>query len=92
MGMSSGEAASLRIKEALGAHIIADAYRDTFPDSDEDAAYLRKQETYWRLLARSWLVGSDESLCTQKAKYRASDDPRVREQLDQVRASLTKST
>lgn len=59
------------IKGALGAHIIADAYRDTFPDDAADAAQLRKQETYWRLMARSWLGDDLEEECHQVAKARA---------------------
>jgi hypothetical protein len=40
------------LRRALGCHIQADSYRETFPDSAEDAAGLRKSETWWRLMAR----------------------------------------
>ncbi len=41
-----------RLRRALGCHIQADAYRETFPDSVVDAQGLRKSETWWRLMAR----------------------------------------
>lgn len=45
----------LALKTALGAHLRADAYRDTFPDDKQDADYLLRQETWWRLKARQWI-------------------------------------
>lgn len=71
MSMSHGEARAMRIRDALGAHLQADAYRDTFPDSAVDAAYLRKQETWWRLKARQWLSDGDAFACLEAAKVRA---------------------
>lgn len=88
MGMSSGEARLLRIKEALGAHLQADAYRDTFPDDAADAAYLRKQETYWRLKARQWLLDADARECLDRAKARAMDEPEHKSMIEKMRASL----
>lgn len=41
-----------QLRRALGCHMQADAYRETLPDSEEDAAGLRKSETWWRLMAR----------------------------------------
>lgn len=79
MGMTRGEARLIAIKDALGAHLQADAYRDAFPYDDEDAAYLRKQETWWRLKARQWLSDAEASECLSRAKARAIDEdtPRV---------------
>jgi hypothetical protein len=71
MSFSKGEARALRIRDALGAHIQADAYRDSFPDNEADAAYNRKQETWWRLKARQWLCGADGRDCADAAKRRA---------------------
>ena len=88
MSMSSGEARILRIKEALGAHLQADAYRDTFPDNEADAAYLRKQETYWRLKARQWLSSADERECLDRAKDRVASEPEHKAMIDKARASL----
>lgn len=65
---------NMRLRQALGAHIQADAYRDTFPDDAKDAAYLRKQETFWRLTARGWLEGDDSDICAQAAKQRAINE------------------
>ena len=92
MGMSRGEARDLRIKEALGAHLQADAYRDEWPDNAEDAAYLRKQETYWRLKARQWLLGDEASECLQRAKDRAANEPEHRAMIEKMRASLAAKT
>ncbi len=88
MSMSKGEAAALRIKEALGAHIIADAYRDTFPDDDQDAKYLRKMETYWRLKAKSWLSVNDADLCHAKARDRALDEPEHKAMVERMKSKL----
>lgn len=88
MSMSRGEAQSLRIMEALGAHIIADSYRDTVPDDDHDAAYLRKQETFWRMTARAWLCDADSEKCHAKAKHRMADSPEFKAQLEAIRAKL----
>lgn len=75
MGMTAGEARALSIKEALGAHLIADGYRDAFPDDAADAKHLRKQETYWRLKARQWLMSdADADDCVQRATKRVADD------------------
>lgn len=63
------------LREALGAHIQADAYRDSMPDSDEDARFLRKQETWWRLTARSWLDEALASECAEAAKRRVIASP-----------------
>lgn len=41
-----------QLRRALGCHITAEAYRETMLDSEEDAADLRKAETWWRLMAR----------------------------------------
>lgn len=87
MSMSKGEAQSLRIMEALGAHIIADSYRDTYPDNEQDAAYLRKQETFWRLTARAWLCDTDTEKCHQKAKQRMAESPEFRARLDAIKAN-----
>jgi hypothetical protein len=62
----------LRLRQALGAHIQADAYRDDVPDNTHDAAYLRKQETWWRLTARGWLAEDDARVCARDAKDRAA--------------------
>jgi hypothetical protein len=91
MSMGRGEAQSLRIKEALGAHIIADSYRDTVPDDEQDASYLRKQETFWRLTARAWLCDVDTTLCHDKAKTRMADSPEFKKQLDAIRAKMAKT-
>lgn len=91
MSMSKGEAQTLRIKEALGAHLIADGYRDAFPDDEHDAAYLRKQETFWRLTARAWLCDVDATLCRDKAKTRMADSPEFKKQIDAIRAKLAKT-
>mgnify|MGYP001271641747 CR=1 FL=1 len=88
MGMSAGEAQMLRIMEALGAHIIADSYRDTFPDDEQDAAYLRKQETFWRLTARAWLCDGDSEKCHTKAKQRMKASPEFQAQLEKIRSRL----
>lgn len=61
-----------RLRAALGAHIQADAYRDTFPDNEEDGKHLRKQETWWRLTARSWLSDFETNKCAEEAKAKAS--------------------
>lgn len=76
----------MRIAEALGAHLIADAYRDTFPDNEQDAKYLRKQETFWRLTARAWLSDADAERCHAKAKERMSESPEFKAQLDRIKA------
>ena len=55
----------------MGAHIQADAYRDTFPDGEEDAKYLRKQEAHWRLTAHAWLSEEAAWRCAEAAKKRA---------------------
>ena len=73
-----------RLREALGAHIQADAYRDTFPDDDEDAAYLRKQETWWRLAARNWLSDSLADECAFAAKKRALMLPETVEAIEKA--------
>lgn len=65
---------NLRLRQALGAHIQADAYRDDVPDNDQDAAHLRKQETWWRLTARGWLTEDDTRSCAADAKVRATDE------------------
>lgn len=65
---------NLRLRQALGAHLQADAYRDTFPDNAEDAKQLRKSETMWRLTARGWLTEADESASLQAAKQRAINE------------------
>lgn len=88
MSMTANEAAALRIKEALGAHIMADAYRDTFPDDEQDEKYLRKQETYWRLKARQWMTTNDAELCHQKAKARAANEPEHRALVERIKAKL----
>jgi hypothetical protein len=88
MSMSCGEARRLRIEAALGAHLIADSYRDTFPDSSEDAKYLRKQETFWRLKARQWLTDSDEDRCHQKAKERRACEPDFKSEMQEIRKRI----
>lgn len=64
-----------RLRGAMGAHIQADAYRDAFPDDEQDAAYLRKQETWWRLTGRSWLDEDTASACARAAKERVAASP-----------------
>lgn len=88
MGMSRNEARDLRIAEALGAHLIADAYRDTFPDNEQDAKHLRKQETFWRLTARAWLLDADAERCHEKAKQRMANSPEFKMHMDKLRAGL----
>jgi hypothetical protein len=51
----------MRLRAALGCHIQADAYRDSFPDDEQDAACNRKSETWWRLMARC-VVPQDDPL------------------------------
>lgn len=60
-----------KLKIAYGCHVQADAYRDTFPDNEEDAKYLRKQETWWRLTARAKAGEALESECADAAKSSA---------------------
>ena len=73
------EAENARLREAVGAHIQADAYRDSFPDDDDDAAYLSKGETNWRLTARAWLDEATLDQCAQAAKKRViSELPNAR--------------
>ena len=69
---------NIRLRQALGAHMQADAYRDDFPDNEQDAKSLRKSETWWRLTARGWLVGDDDDRCLQLAKQRAIDENPIR--------------
>ena len=90
MGMLKGEAATITMRQALGAHIMADAYRDTFPDNDEDAAYLRKQETFLRLKARQWLSEAEAARCSALAKTRLADEPPMRDALNRAREALSK--
>ena len=71
MSMTAGEARAISLKEALGAHIQADAYRDSFPDDDRDVEHNRKQETWWRLKARQWISNAVERECAERAKARA---------------------
>ena len=71
------EAQHRALMKAVGAHIQADAYRDTFPDDEKDAAFLRKQETWWRLTARSWLGDELANACAQKAKDEVADTHRT---------------
>ena len=66
---------NMQLREALGAHIQADAYRDSFPDDEEDARYLRKQEAFWRLAARSWIDERLSGECAQVAKERYVQSP-----------------
>lgn len=57
--------------EALGAHVQGDGYADAIPDNDEDAKYLRRQETWWRLTAKQWAGEALVDLAAQAAKARA---------------------
>ena len=60
--------------EAFGAHVQADAYRDAMPDDAKDAAYLRKQETWWRLKAREWAGDAMSERAAQSANERAGKE------------------
>lgn len=57
-----------RLRICVGLHVNADAYADTFPEDAEDAAQLRKSETWHRLSARSVLLERDKDVCNQAAK------------------------
>ena len=54
--------------EALGLHIMADAYADTFPDNAEDSKYLAKNETELRIRARNLLSDELTERCHKAAK------------------------
>ena len=75
------DTATITLRQAIGAHIQADAYRDTFPDSEDDAKYLRRQETWWRLKARQWLSEAESARCAAAAKYRAADEHPLAERI-----------
>jgi hypothetical protein len=74
--------------EALGAHIQADAYRATFPDNDADADYLRKQETWWRLIARQWLSPQISDDAAHAAKVRVASSPAFQREIHAVAERL----
>lgn len=68
------EAANKRLREVLGAHLQADGCASEFPDNVEDEKHLKRQETHWRLIARSWLDDLDLYLeCCEAAKQRAAE-------------------
>ncbi|WP_375453763.1 hypothetical protein [uncultured Methylobacterium sp.] len=69
------EAEVARLKAALGCHILADAYRESFPDNEQDAAHNRKSETWWRLMSRC-PVPTDDPL-RDACKLAATQIPEV---------------
>lgn len=76
------------LREVLGAHIQADAYAQEIPEDEQDALYLRKQETWWRLTARAWMELEDIRPCAEMAKKRVGDSPEWQAELDKARAAL----
>jgi hypothetical protein len=72
--------------EALGAHIQADAYRSSFPDNDADAEYLRKQETWWRLMARQWLLPQISEDAAHAAKIKVANSPAFQREIHAITA------
>ena len=62
----------LALKIALGYHINADAYRDTFPDNEADAKQLSRSETWHRLKARSMISDRLAAECGDAMKAHAS--------------------
>lgn len=56
------------LKIALYHHINADAYASTFPDDESDSKALKKQETWNRLQARTFISDSLEEECSQEFK------------------------
>ena len=76
------------ISAALGAHIQADAYRSTFPDNDADAQYLKKQETWWRLMAHQWLPSNLSSDCANVAKLKVADSPAFKREIHAITEKL----
>jgi len=76
------------LKSALGYHINADAYRDSFPDDEADAASLKKQETWNRLTARSLLTEDMEEDCNRFMKDHAMSQPDMVETVRAAQASL----
>ena len=79
----------VQIRAALGAHVEADAYRDSIPEDDQDAALLRQQETWWRLTARSWLDEDTASACARAAKERVAASPEHQAVIAGLRAALS---
>lgn len=67
------------LKSALGCHFEADAYRDTFPDNEDDKKYLRKQETFWRIIGRNLVSYKLKQECCEAAKKVSIKTPTERE-------------
>lgn len=64
---------------ALGAHVQANAYANSFPDDAEDLADNRRQESYWRNVADRWAGEAFLNECAQAAKDRIY--PEIADQL-----------
>ena len=78
-----------KLREALGAHLIADGYRDEFPDDEDDAKYLRKSETYWRLSARKWTDDELAYSCALVARKRGvAEDTNLQAILEKIDGEL----
>ena len=81
-------AENARLRTIVGLHINADAYRDTFPDDDEDAKQLRESETWHRLQARSLLTDQDESNCEEAAKNWLRERPEFQASIEAARKAM----
>jgi len=63
--LKSLQAENERLQLCVGYHQNADAYRSEFPDNEEDAKYLRRNETENRLITRTFINEEIEKKCNE---------------------------